>query len=112
MTVSAWRSRLAAAMLLAVSFVSAPLASSAQAEGLAALPQYDLFYNYYAGGGAAGIPVGMYPSPQPVPARVGGTYLTYQPFYPQEFMYPHARTYRRFQRGQLVPMNTTRAVYW
>ena len=80
----------------------------------AARPQGDLFYNYYYPGSlVGGPPVSMYPSPLPVPARVGHTYITYQPLYPHEFMYPHSRTYRRYARPYgVVPVNTTRVVWW
>ena len=113
MTWQIGRRYLAALALAAVTVANLGWLNTAQAEGLAAAPRYDLFYNYYEGGGVSGgLPVGMYPSPQPVPARVGGTYMTYQALYPHQFMYPHAQTYRRYKRGNVVPMNTTRAVYW
>ena len=35
----------------------------------------------------------LYVSPLPVPPRVGWTYITYQPLLPQEFLYPHKRSY-------------------
>ncbi|MCE5303431.1 MAG: hypothetical protein LLF97_10030 [Planctomycetaceae bacterium] len=54
----------------------------------------DLFHNQYAP------PVGcnstgaqLYPCPRPAPARVGHTYITYQPLMPQEFLYRHHRCY-------------------
>jgi hypothetical protein len=74
-------------------------------------PQNDLFYNYYQGGWNSGIPVKMYPSPLPVPPRVGSTYITYQPLLPHEMLYPHARTYRRYGGMGPIPVNTTR-VRW
>lgn len=59
----------------------------------------DLFYNYYVGGcPAGGYPAQMYLSPRPTPALVGHTYVTYQPFYPHEFMYHHRRSYTRVHR--------------
>lgn len=62
----------------------------------AAQPQYDLFYDYYVGGGRrGGVPAEMYPCPLPVPEYVGHTYVTYQPLMPHEFLYPHGRTYVR-----------------
>jgi hypothetical protein len=54
----------------------------------------DLFYNYYvppAGPGSVGAQ--LYPAPRPTPPLVGHTYMTYQPLYPQEFLYPHHRAY-------------------
>ena len=50
-----------------------------------------LFYNYYTQGGA--VNAQMYLSPRPTPPLVGHTYITYQPFYPHEFMYTHKRHY-------------------
>jgi hypothetical protein len=35
----------------------------------------------------------MYVSPRPVPAYVGHTYITYQPFMPHEYLYKHTRTH-------------------
>lgn len=59
----------------------------------------DLFYNYYVGGfSSGGYPAQMYLSPRPTPALVGHTYITYQPFYPHEFMYRHHRSYTRVHR--------------
>ena len=56
--------------------------------------QGDLFYNYYvAPTNPAGVPAQMYLSPRPVPAHVGHTWYTYQPFYPHENLYVHKRNY-------------------
>ena len=56
--------------------------------------QKDLFYNYYAQPGPFyNTPAQMYVSPLPVPANVGHTYMTYQPFMPHEYMYHHNRSY-------------------
>jgi hypothetical protein len=56
--------------------------------------QKDLFYNYYAQPGPYnGAAAGMYVSPRPVPAFVGHTYVTYQPYMPHEFLYKHKRAY-------------------
>lgn len=49
----------------------------------------DLFYNYYVGPQPSGTAAQMYVSPLPVPARVGHTYVTYQPLMPHEFLYAH-----------------------
>lgn len=56
----------------------------------------DLFYNFYAQANNGGIPAQMYMSPGPVPAHVGHTYYTYQPFMPHELLYKHSRTYHRY----------------
>jgi hypothetical protein len=56
----------------------------------------DLFYNFYMPNNCGGVPAQLYIAPRPVPALVGHTYYTYQPFMPHEFTYPHHRTYRRF----------------
>jgi hypothetical protein len=56
--------------------------------------QKDLFYNYYAQPGPYnGAAAQMYICPKPVPAHVGHTFVTYQPFMPHEFMYHHKRAY-------------------
>jgi hypothetical protein len=85
----------------------------AQAEGqIFPRPQYDLFYNYYVNGDS-GVPAQMYPAPRPTPPFVGHTYFTYQPFLPHEFLYPHSRVYRRYNRPHgILPVNTTRVSYW
>lgn len=61
--------------------------------------QPDLFYNYYAWPQCSGVGAELYVSPRPVPPHVGHTYITYQPFYPHEFMYGHHRTYHRYYNG-------------
>lgn len=59
----------------------------------------DLFYNSYVGPNPSGTAAGMYISPQPVPAAMGHTYTTYQPFMPHEMMYRHHRTYYNHNSG-------------
>lgn len=60
----------------------------------------DLFANYYVGPSAyGGMPAQMYVSPRPVPARVGHTWITYQPLMPHELMYKHKRTYYRYYQN-------------
>lgn len=59
----------------------------------------DLFYNYYVGPEPSGTAAEMYVSPLPVPATVGHTYNTYQPFYPHEMLYDHHRTYHTHHPG-------------
>jgi hypothetical protein len=56
----------------------------------------DLFANYYAQANCGGIAAQMYMSPGPVPAAMGHTYYTYQPFMPHEMLYKHKRTYHRY----------------
>ncbi len=53
----------------------------------------DLFYNYYEGPQPSGTAAQMYIAPLPVPANVGHTYTTYQPFMPHEMMYHHHRSH-------------------
>lgn len=53
-------------------------------------------YNYYVQPPHAGAaPAEMYPSPRPVPANVGTTYYTYEPFAPHQFLRPHARVWSK-----------------
>ena len=62
--------------------------------------QKDLFYNYYAQPGPYnGAAAELYISPRPVPAFVGHTWNTYQPFYPHESMYRHQRGYYTYNPG-------------
>ena len=59
----------------------------------------ELFYNYYVPGTCGGNPAQLYLSPRPVPAYVGHTYVTYQPFMPHEQLYQHHRRYYRYYNG-------------
>ena len=62
--------------------------------------QKDLFYNYYAQPGPFYNTAGqMYVCPQPVPAHVGHTYVTYQPYMPHEHMHRHRRDYYTYNQG-------------
>jgi hypothetical protein len=72
--------------------------------------QPDLFYNYYAWPSCTGLGAELYVSPRPVPQHVGHTYMTYQPLYPHEFLYPHHRTYHRYYNGG-QGLNRT-SVHW
>ena len=56
----------------------------------------DLFYNYFVPPTCGGVGAQLYVAPLPVPAHVGHTYFTYQPFFPHEFMYHHYRAYHRY----------------
>ncbi len=71
----------------------------------------DLFYNYYTQGNANRSNAQMYISPIPVPPNVGHTFFTYQPFYPEEMLYPHKdRFHNYYDNGR--GMNRTRSVHW
>jgi hypothetical protein len=71
----------------------------------------DLFYNYYSQGNYNTANAQMYISPVPVPAFVGHTFNTYQPFYPHEFMYWHKnRFHNNYDNGR--GMNRTKALYY
>jgi hypothetical protein len=74
--------------------------------------QPDLFYNYYAWPSCTGLGAELYVSPIPVPPHVGHTYITYQPLYPHEFMYPHHRTYHRYYNGGQGLNRTKVCWYW
>lgn len=58
--------------------------------------QPDLFRNYYVPPTCGGVGAAAYMSPGPVPAMVGHTYITYEPFMPHEYLYHHDRTYHRY----------------
>jgi hypothetical protein len=64
----------------------------------------DLFYNYYASGNP---PAQAFVSPRPTPPLVGHTYVTYQPLYPNEFLYRHHRTYARYDGQHALPVAKT-----
>ncbi|GIW99979.1 MAG: hypothetical protein KatS3mg111_3312 [Pirellulaceae bacterium] len=51
------------------------------------------FGNWYTNGEMNRATAPLYVSPLPVPQWVGHTYITYQPFYPHEFMH-HAHGHR------------------
>ncbi len=73
--------------------------------------QPDLFYNYYTQGNANAANAQMYVSPVPVPAFVGHTFGTYQPWYPHHYLYWHTDRYHNYYdngRG----MNRTKATYY
>ena len=59
----------------------------------------DLFYNFYEGPQPSGTAAQMYISPLPVPANVGHTYTTYQPWMPHEYTYKHVRTHYAYSPG-------------
>ena len=59
----------------------------------------NLFQQYYTQPGASSATAGMYPSPHPVPYKVGHTYYTYQPLMPHEMMWQHKRNYYNYYAG-------------
>ena len=59
----------------------------------------DLFYNQYVGPGPGTAAAEMFVSPLPVPEHVGHMYNTYQPFYPNEYLYHHKRSYYNYHPG-------------
>lgn len=84
------------------------VADDAQAAGPILSPAPGIFQQYHEDHGTIG--ARMYPSPRPVPAWVGNTYYTYQPFYPHKFMWSHYDVYRK--RHADGGRTTTRAFYW
>lgn len=92
---------------LPIRFGSAVVAASLCLTGVAAQAA-DLFYNNYVAGNP---PAQLYPSPRPTPPLVGHTYVTYQPLYPQEFLYHHNRSYCRYDGQHLLPVTRT-TVSW
>lgn len=75
-------------------------------------PHPNLFRNYYVGpaANAGGMAAQLYLCPQPAPVHVGHTAITYEPFMPHEYLYRHARIYKRYHFNG----STTRvkAVWW
>jgi len=71
------------------------------AAGLRPSPQ--LFNQYYAHSHFGGQPAQMYVAPLPVPAFVGHTYYTYQPFNPHEMLYSHYREYYNYHSLKQAP---------
>jgi hypothetical protein len=71
----------------------------------------DLFYNYYTQGNCNRTNAQMLVAPVPVPPNVGHTFMTYQPFQPEEMLYWHTNRYHNYYdngRG----MNHTRVHYY
>jgi hypothetical protein len=83
--------------------------ASVQAGGRESAPG-DLFYNFYVSPmGEQSVGAELYPSPRPVPPRVGWTNITYQPLMPHEFLYHHHRTYTYYHSDGL---KTRTSVSW
>jgi len=84
----------AIALLIAATLTMAWGLSDAQAEVFRHSTSDDLFYNFYSPPvGCGSVGAELYPCPRPTPARVGHTYVTYQPLMPHEFLYKHHRCY-------------------
>ena len=93
---------LAAAAALAVAFAAATADAGNGWQGKRSISRQrpnDLFYNYYVGPQPSGTAAQMYVSPRPVPASMGHTYTTYQPFMPHEYLYGHHRSYYTHHPG-------------
>lgn len=91
------RSALIAVVLVScASFLDVGTQTASAQQGQSYYGNPDLFYNFYAQANGGGIGAQMYISPGPVPASVGHTYNTYQPFMPHELLYKHQRTYYRY----------------
>ena len=93
MVLPVMRWTLAAGIVLAAWGLAGNGASPANAQVDTARGPSDLFYNYYVPPAAGGVGAEMYPCPRPTPPQIGGTYFTYQPLMPQEFLYHHERSY-------------------
>jgi len=70
-----------------------------------------LFDNYFTQGKANRADAALYVSPVGVPGWVGHTYNTYQPLYPDEFLYTHKDKYHSYY-DQGFGLNRTKAAYW
>jgi hypothetical protein len=71
----------------------------------------DLFYNNYTQGSANLTNAQMYVSPVPTPPFVGHTFITYQPFMPEEMLYWHTNRYHNYYDGGRG-MNHTKVHYY
>jgi hypothetical protein len=103
---TALRASTAAVAAALFSFLTVHHACAQDAEGwdgkrrISYQQQKDLFYNYYAQPGPfGGAGAELYVAPRPVPPFVGHTWVTYQPFYPHEFLYRHKRAYYTYNPG-------------
>jgi hypothetical protein len=99
-----WLYGLAAAALLQVSPLATTKAEAANKGWQGTRPisyqaQKDLFYNYYVDSANCGPAAQLYVAPLPVPAFVGHTYVTYQPFMPHEYLWAHQRSYYTYNEG-------------
>ena len=117
-TMSAQRTRFAMIMLLSAVTTTGLFSQTVQANpinGGVEAPVPDVFSNYYyppiPPGPYPGVGAQLYVSPQPVPARVGHTWVTYPPFMPHEFLYQHRRRYVRCS-GAMGMRNVTNAYWW
>ncbi len=70
-----------------------------------------LFDNYFTQGNANRADAALYVSPVGVPGWVGHTYNTYQPLYPDEFLYTHKDKYHSYY-DQGFGLNRTKTMYW
>jgi len=87
---------IAAALVACASLLDATSSTASAQQGQTYYGNPDLFYNFYAQANGGGVGAQMYISPGPVPAEMGHTYYTYQPFMPHELLYKHQRTYHRY----------------
>lgn len=71
----------------------------------------DLFYNNYTQGSNNATNAQMYVSPVPTPPFVGHTFITYQPFLPEEMLYWHTNRYHNYYDGGRG-MNHTKIHYY
>lgn len=71
-----------------------------------------LFDNYFTQGNANQANAALYVSPiGNIPGWIGHTYNTYQPLYPDEFLYTHKDKYHSYY-DQGKGLNRTKATYW
>lgn len=94
--------------ILAVCLLAVTLTGSAMAQGCGGsygaggsggTLANNLFQQYYTQSAAQQTAAGLYPSPHPVPWKVGSTYYTYQPLMPHELMWQHSRNYYNYYAG-------------
>lgn len=96
-------------LVAAAVLVAAGFASQANAQQYA-VNSNDLFINQYSQGASNLATAQMYVAPVQVPAWVGHTYYTYQPFYPHELLYKHTDRYHNYYDGGRG-LNRTRVRY-
>jgi hypothetical protein len=87
-------------LAIGVGMMAVSFSSARGDESMAAGPPSPFYYSYAQPGyPGVGVMTPPYPAPRPTPPLVGHTYVTYQPFLPQEYLYDHTKFYFAHQPG-------------